>query len=222
MCNFLSAIVMKNGDLITNPQFTDSHEDLLAANNIRDGLAQQGTFARIEFTPPEDLSTIQDLATWNLKVGEKVEPDWFDAPAVRAKLEDRVRRMFIDDEREFLLGGVYILLDGAKIKKVKNSRIVMMLGSSQVGAMRGSSMVRVMGDSSMVRVMRSSSQVGEMSGSSQVGEMLDSSQVGEMYHNSQVGKMWDSSMVRVMRDSSLVKKLYDRARLPEGKEPLEG
>ena len=33
--------------------------------------------------------------------------------------------------------------------------------------------------------------------------MLGSSQVGEMY------------------ESSIVKKLYDRARLPEGKEPLE-
>ena len=176
MCNFLSAIVMQNGDLITNPFLTDSHEDLLQANNIRDGLAQQGTFARIEFLPPKDHSALQDLSTWTLEVDEQVEPIWFDHAAVRAKLEDRVRRMIIDDERDFLLGGVWILAGGAKIKKVKNSRIVFMLGGSQVGRMWG---------------------------------------------NSQVGEMWYSSQVGWMVGNSLVKKLHDRARLPEGKKPLE-
>lgn len=54
MCEFLSAVVMKNGDIIYNP-YTDAHEDLVALHNLRDN--REGKFARVEFKPddPTDL-----------------------------------------------------------------------------------------------------------------------------------------------------------------------
>ena len=177
MCTFLSAIVMKNGDVLCDPEHTDSHEDLLAKHNIRDGLAQQGKFARVEFIPPKDHANIEDTSKWTFKVDEQVKPDWLDEERARSSLAARVKRMFVQDKRSILLGGCWILGDGADVAKVRNARIYGMYGSSKVGNMQ---------DSSKVGVMCDSSKVGEMYGSSKVGEMCDSSKVEWMYGSSKV------------------------------------
>lgn len=50
MCNFLSAIVMKNGRIICDPEHTDSHSDLIAANELRDDDVFIRGWVRVEFT----------------------------------------------------------------------------------------------------------------------------------------------------------------------------
>ena len=194
MCKFISAIVMKSGDLICDPEHTDNHEDLMIFANIRDNYLQLGRFARIEFTPPDDKD-IADVSAWNLHVDEDETPVWFDSVVVRSKMEALARRMIISDERKLLLGGCWILVGEANVKTVKSARIFTMRDSSRVNTMR---------DSSQVNTMRDSSQVNTMLDSSQVNMMLDSSQVNTMLDSSRVNTMLDSSRVNTMRDSSRV------------------
>ena len=203
MCEFISALVLRNGDLVCDPEHTDSHEDLV--DSI--GYADKGNdaFVRVEFLPPD--GNYADANAYGLRVDEDVKPDWFnDALEQRIieSLRDRVRRMIVADERRMLLGGCWILAAGANVRRAVKARIFIMLGSSQVGKMLGSSQVGKMLDSSQVGKMLDSSQVGEMRGSSQVGKMRDSSQVGEMRDSSQVGTMFGSSQVGTMCGSSQV------------------
>ena len=186
MCKFLSAIVMRSGDILCDPINTDSHEDLLQAHNIRDTDIQSGRFARVEFTPPEDLTTIMDLSTWTLRVDEDSTPDWFDAVRVREDLSSRIQRMLITDHREFLLGGCWILAGEGKVDTVKNTRIVSMHDTSQVRGMYGNSQVVSMYDTSQVGSMDDNSQVVSMYDTSQVGRMDDTSQVGWMHGNARI------------------------------------
>lgn len=73
MCKFLSAIVLKNGDLICDP-FIDSHEDLIDRYNLRDN--NTNNFIRIEHTPDDDFY-YSDLTEYKLHIDENTTPDWF-------------------------------------------------------------------------------------------------------------------------------------------------
>jgi len=179
MCNFLSAIVLRDGTLICDPEHTDSHEDLLEIHALNDGITAlyQERFARIEFTPPADSAKIEDLSTWALKIDEEAKPSWFDETTIRSKCEERILRIFVRNEVKILVGGCWILVGNARAIKVIHSTIKSLHGSSQIGELHGSS------------------QVGSLHGSSQVGKLYDSSQVGELYGSSQVGTLCGSSRV---------------------------
>lgn len=190
MCNFLSAIVLKNGEIICKPEATNSHEDLIEFADLQDDTAcpDEMAFARVEFLPPSSSESIKDLDKWKFCIDQSIVPTWFGdvENEVISKLKQIVSNIIIDKKKKILLGGCYILLDGAEIGIVKNCYI------------------RAMYDSSRVDNMYDSSRVGTMYGSSQVGTMYGSSQVGNMYGSSQVGNMYDSSRVdNVMSDHPL-------------------
>jgi hypothetical protein len=185
VCKFLSALVLRNGDIYTRPEATDSHEDLIEDLGFKDD-GSDG-FVRVEFVPPPDRNIV-DPNAWKFRLDQE-RPSWFsqqDEERAIDKLRRRVANMLVSDKRKILLGGCWILHGDAVVSRAHSARIVMMLGSSQVGVMHGSS---------QVGVMHESSRVGEMHESSRVGEMHDSSQVSAMYNNSQVGKMRGSSQV---------------------------
>ena len=205
MCSFMSAIVMKNGDILCDPEHTDSHEDLLDKFNIRDNQVHQDGFVRVEFLPPEQgTKDVFDVKNWTLKVDQDSTPEWFNFESTTSKLAARVERMFVLEDRPILLGGCWLLGKAAYVKKVQNARIYRMHDSSKVGWMYGSSQVGVMYGSSKVGVMYDSSKVGWMLDSSKVDKMLGSSKVDRMCDSSKVGWMYDSSKVGEMHDSSKV------------------
>ena len=100
----MSAIVMRNGDVLRNP-WTDSHEDLVTLFKLRDN--KVGNFARVEFRPdePKDLAT---PAKYKLHVDESVCPDWF-TEAKQEKVADKMRGWV----KAMIIGGDCDLLCGA-------------------------------------------------------------------------------------------------------------
>jgi len=211
---------MWDGTVFCCPDVTNSHEFMI----MHLGLVDDGTarmWVRVEFTPPDDSSQIEDLDQWTLSVDEETAPPWWEdkVEGVRTTLANKVRGMFIRDEKSILLGGCWILLDGSNVKTVVNSNIVQMLGSSQVGGMHGFSQVGKMLDSSQVGKMWDYSQVGKMSGSSKVGKMFNCSQVKEMNGSSQVKEMWTYSKVVQMYGSSKVGRMFNCSQAP--REPLK-
>jgi hypothetical protein len=221
---------MRNGDILCHPDLTDSHEDLLKKYKIRDGYNQLGKFCRVEYIPT-DLKKITDFSTWKLIVDEKIKPGWLDEDRIKSSLNERVKRMFVDEEIDILLGGCWILLSNAHVKTVKNACIKYMLGKSKVGSMHDSSRVLAMRDSSKVDSMHDSSRVlamfdlsnvftmydlssiGYMRNSSKVENMYDSSKVTHITHSSSIGHMYDSSSINTMHDSSRVNIMYASSRI---------
>ena len=176
MCQFKSAIVLKNGDVI-HSDWTDSHEDLIDMLELSD--KGNGGFVRVEFVPEENKYS--DPKSYQLKIDQNDIPEWWTEDIIKRTsdfLREVIKRMIIKTEKKCLVGGSYIL-DGAKIGRCVNTNVIVMLGSSNVGEMRGSSNVGVMRGSSNVGVMRDSSNVGVMRDSSNVGEMWGLSKVGE-------------------------------------------
>jgi hypothetical protein len=220
MCKFLSAIVLKNGDLILDPMSTNSHELLIKANNLKKGLGTNfnENFARIEFVPPTDLKTIYNIKTWNLKLDEQQEPSWWQdqKDKIKQQLESIVSRHILHDrEKDLLVGDWWVLTGTTKIEKVVNSKIFYMMNDSQVHEMHDNSQVHEMYDDSQVHEMHDNSQVNKMWNNSQVNKMYGNSQVHEMYANSQVYIMYDDSQVYIMYGDSQVNIMWNSSQVHE-------
>ena len=144
MCKFKSAIVTRTGELY-HSELTDSHTDIIDLYGLKEGKSGQN-FVRVEFTP-NDFKTIDDPATYSLKVDEDSIPKWFDddlrADVVK-KLSALVRQMVVSDERKILAGGEYILIDGAKVDRAILCRIHCMRGGT-LTEMRGGTLTTMCG-----------------------------------------------------------------------------
>jgi hypothetical protein len=213
MCQFFSAVLTKNGDLLYN-LVLNSHEEIIELFKIKDTQAAffGQNFVRLEFVP--DLTkNLSKPEAWTLKLDERETPEWYDPDKAQEKCWDVISGIVVSDERETLTTGHYILTENAVVKKVINSHILFMNGRSKVEKMYSSSKVGEMYDSSKVERMNGFSEVGGMWGSSEVGVMNDSSKVGEMYDSSKVERMYDSSKVGEMYDSSEVERMYDSSKV---------
>jgi hypothetical protein len=167
MCQFKSALVLKNGDVIYS-DWTDSHEDLIDMLELSD--EGNGNFVRIEFVPKDNKYA--DAEFYALKIDQPDTPEWWTtalAEHTTDYMREIIKRMIIKTEKKCLVGGSYIL-DGAQIGRCIHANVIVMFGSSKVGE------------------MRESSKVGEMWGSSKVDVMLESSKVDVMLESSKVGE----------------------------------
>jgi len=154
MCKFLSALVLRDGSVICDPEHTDSHEDLIAAHKIRDDQmsALREHFCRIEFVPPDE-GDITDLSSWSLTVDEHADPEWWleRKAQVREHLESLVRAHTITDARDILLGGWWIICGKACVARVVTAAVKCVRDSATVCGVRGSATVRdVGGDAKIV------------------------------------------------------------------------
>ena len=216
MCNFMSAIVLPDGDVYCRPEVTDSHEDLICALGLEDSGGEE--FARVEFVPQDN--NYLDVDTYKLKLDQHIRPSWFDD-----KLEEKtVARLRVVIERAiergkggFALGELVIgkdcnivlrsarafVFDSSKVKAYDSSKVtahhyskVTAYDSSEVTAC-GSSKVMAY-DSSEVKAHGSSKVTAY--GSSKV-MAYDSSKV--MAYDSSKVMAYDSSEVTAY-DSSEV------------------
>ena len=192
MCNFLSALVLKTGEIVCDPEYTDSHEDLIESRGLRDDDFEN--FVRVEFTP--DGSAIDEPDKYQFKIDQGEIPAWWSAELqeqVIDQLKARIRAAIRTELPPLLLGGFHIVANGQKAR-IKRGRIVLVKSTVEA---RDSSTV-VAWDSSKVEVRNSSTVVAR--GSSKV-VARDSSKV--VARDSSKVVALDSSTVEAL-DSSTV------------------
>ena len=156
MCRYKSAIVLRNGDLV-HSDATDSHTDLLDMAGISD-TSMSPNFVRVEFTS----NYLADIDTYKLRMDQDWLPDWWTPEAAEdatRKLRRICERAIVAEARKCLVGGAWVLRDGANVERIVSARVIEMWDSSRVGTMWDSSQVGTMWDSSQVGTMRDSSRV---------------------------------------------------------------
>lgn len=167
MCNFLSALVLQNGDIVCQPEYTDSHEDLVVWAELRD--QGRGEFVRVELSPP-DIDSYFDVDKYVFKLDEEPRPDWFDE-ALEARtiesLKDRIHRMILDGAKKRLLLGGCWMIRNSEIGEIKAGR-VLICTSATVDSIYGSA---------RVDYISGSATVGSIYGSATVGSISDSATV---------------------------------------------
>jgi hypothetical protein len=129
MCTFKSAIVIreprnKGGFALIHSYATDSHSELIAANELRDDGRLR--FARVEYTPA-DPTKAHLLDSYKLRIDEERTPEWFDKDmmeAVSAKMAEIVKAMIVPKTGTALLGGAWIVPPDFEVSVGPMTRIV--------------------------------------------------------------------------------------------------
>jgi len=195
---------------MVEPQYTKYHH-LLNGNS--------GGYL-VKFTPPEDIRDIENLEKWKLSfdIDQCNGPEFKEQ--VRKDIAKRVKKLFVSNKVDTLLGGSWILLNGAEVQSIINANIMYMLGSSQimnlvdsnVGKMLDTSRVWRASESSLIRVMRDKSSIFNMYNFSQVLKMYDDSGiVGNMFDKTKIWDMNDRSFVENMDPGVVVEHINSAA-----------
>ena len=129
MCNFLSALAFRNGDVFTN-DFTDSHDQLLELAGVREQAGNE--VCRVEFTPGENVC---DPAGYTLVVDESREPEWF--VEVRERVENKLRAKvaamtIATGHRKLICGGCWIIGGDAHVGDIIAGRVFCVCGSATI------------------------------------------------------------------------------------------
>jgi hypothetical protein len=220
MCNFFSAIAISDGTIRAFPEVTDAHSELIAWLGLEETNAPETRqWCRVEFTPDENLF---DLNTWNLRADEDKAPIWWDEkkPTIRKNCENAVRKMFVLDERVVLLGGCWLLGDGAKVGRAIKSRLVAIEGNASVreitdgvvGSIYGSTTVGSIYGSTTVDSIYGSTTVDSIYGSAKVVNIYGSAKAGSIYDSATVDSIYGSATVGSIRGSAKVVNIYGSAK----------
>ena len=206
MCNFLSALVLKSGEVVCSPEHSDSHEDLIDAAELSDN--GNGGFARVEYLPRDRYDK---LDKYEFVVDEITKPDWFTEEVKQRTIEilkARVSRMIVSDKKKILLGGCYVLTDGADVGKIKNSRILAACDSAKIGEVYGSAKIDRVCDSAKIGEVCGSAKIGEVCGSAKIGEVCDSVKIDRVCDSAKIGEVCGSAKIGRVCGSAKIKNDY--------------
>jgi hypothetical protein len=150
MCNFKSAIVVqdesvKGGFRLLLSPWTESHSELCTIFKLNP-TDRHLRLANVEFSPPS-MDTAHQVETYKLKIDEERTPNWFSdevKESVTEKLTDYIKSIIVDDERELLIGGQFIIAPGAKIGIAKEMVLNAICGGT-VSAIRGGTVSEIWG-----------------------------------------------------------------------------
>ena len=202
MCQFLSALVLKNGDVLSHPML-DSHSDLVRYFKLPDTDVYIQHFAKVELTPVDWT----DAATWTFRVDEDVLPAWWADVAAQAEatLRDRAARMILKDgEHDLIVDGCWIVAGTAQVSDVRSGRIVRVQDSAQISHVWGSA---------QISDVRGSAQISDVCGSAQISDVGDSAQISHVCGSAQISHVRDSAQISDVRDSAQISDVRDSAQI---------
>ena len=204
MCNFVSALVLRNGDVLTHPML-DSHVDLVSHFKLPDHSEYIQNFVKVELVPGADAWLTPEK--WKWTVDESSPPAWWPdvASAAEGTLRARVRSWIMTSGQASLATEDVRILGGtAVLDKVSAGRVIHMSGNGQVHDVYGSGQVhRVLGDG-QVHDVYGNGKVHYVYGSGQVHRVFGDGQVHDVYGNGKVHRVYDSGQVhRVFGDGQV-------------------
>lgn len=227
------AVALKNGEVICRPELASSAEGLLSLVGV--GTDQRDQFV-VVWATPSNFRTSFDLSTWKWNLSSNADNPWFNEQrkeAAIAVVREKISSMFLREDREYILGGCWILGGSAEVDYIDNARILFMrdstqvhsLANSQVGIMGGSSKINLVYSSTSVDIATDKSSIYRLSGkiiytqgscsidrvdeNGLVERMMDSSQIKEVTDFGRINKMSDLSHIEVVTDRGVVDSMSD-------------
>lgn len=126
---FLSILIFPDGSIRCDPQNTDSHDALIDYHDLPDDNLFIRKYVRAKYKV-DHVDDLPDISKYKLVLCEEYEPIWLEdilTSAIR-NCRSLINRMIVSDKRKILLGGCWIIVKGAHIGRVLNSRIIYMNG----------------------------------------------------------------------------------------------
>ena len=184
MCQFLSVLILKNGDVLHHPML-DSHSDLVTYFSLPDTSSYVSHFAKAELTPVNYL----DASTWQWRIDEPTRPSWLDDVEAIAEAKARAiaQKMIIATGAKCLIvDGCWIVGGDAVVQDVRGGRIIHVGDSAQITDVRDSAQITNVGDSA---------QITNVWGSARITDVRDSAQITNVWGSARITNVWDSAQI---------------------------
>jgi len=178
MCGYLSALVLRSGEVIQH-EATDSHEDLVEWQNLKDESVVDKKFVRVEYTP-KDFNDLADIDKYELRLDENEAPGWWDEEMqsnTERKLKAIAERRIVTEKRGVLLGGCWVIAGSAQIAKVYSSRVIAVYGSATIRNVYGSATI------------------GDVFGSATIECVFGSATIGDVYDSATIECVFGSATI---------------------------
>jgi ketosteroid isomerase-like protein len=194
MCNFLSVLILKNGDVLHHPML-DSHADLVTYFKLPDADAYISHFAKAELAPDNWL----DVATWRWRLDEETRPRWLTETLERGA-EDQTRRiagrmLLVDGKHRLVVDGCWIVGGTAIVHDVRAGRIVHVRDFAQIHGVGGSAQIHNVRGSAQIHNVRGSAQIHGVGGSAQIRDVWGSAQIRDVGGSAQIHSVWGSAQL---------------------------
>ncbi len=214
MCQFLSAIVSKNGEVYCDP-FIDSHEELIQRFGLRDDQSQFiNNIVRVEFTPKDD--DYFDIENYTLRIDEDSEPDWWASvkDSVHANLKDRIQRMIIDKaDNKVLCGGVYFVRD-SKILWTRYSRILVVKDAT-IHNVRGNATIQCVGGNATIHNVWDNATIHNVRGNATIQYVRDNATIQYVRGNATIRDVRDNATIQYVRGNATIQCVRDNATIQD-------
>ena len=221
MCEFYSAIVLRNGDFVDSPDVTDSHEYLIRGHRLPSLSSREPEhmpYVRVECSLRDggDYCNHED---YSMRLDEDSSPQWFDDEMherAEAECRRRIKAMVLTEDRDILLGGCWIVPKGITVRGVIGGRIISLGGTVQKvwgggtvqEVLDGGTVHEVRGDGRVQEVRRGGT-VQKVWGGGTVHEVLDGGTVQEVWGGGTVQKVWGGGTVQKVWDGGKVQEVLD-------------
>ena len=151
MCNFFSAIGLRDGSIRWHPML-DSHSDLLVYFGLEDESEYQARFVKLELMPNDNWL---DPETWVFTIDETVAPVWCDEALQAAFHREMIniarRFILIDGEKRLIVDGCWIIGQTAHVRDIRGGRVLRVQGSASIRNVWGSASIRNVGGSASIQ-----------------------------------------------------------------------
>jgi hypothetical protein len=126
MCNFFSAIGLRNGDILYKDG-VDSHSDLIEIFGLPDNTDCRH-FAKLELMIP--YGDEHDIDKYTFVLDEFTSPSWYLEmhETFESKCRSVVSQMIVNNPRNIVSGGTVIVGPNASIGRLSNARVFSMSG----------------------------------------------------------------------------------------------
>ncbi len=214
MCKFLSGIVFQSGRIHIDPEHTDSHEDMIAALELKDDREFARDWIRVEFCPEDDK--FEDVDAYKLRVDEKTTRVWFDDDR-RAEAEnylrDRIRDMIVKTDRKMLLGGCWIIGGETHVEMIKTSRVIRVGDSARIDSVGDSARIDSVGDSTRIGCVGDSARIDSVGGSARIDRVGGSARIDRVWDSARIGCVGGSARIDSVGGSARIDRVWDSARI---------
>ena len=234
MCRFFSAIITRTGECYSLPELDDSHTSIERQFDLYEGCGYvPDNYAKIEFRPRAKeheyvvevggnrrtvrlyCDMLHKLDEYFLNLEDPGLPDWFlKSPEMQAKAEDycryRLSKMIINNDRDSLVGGAYIIGPQACVHRVIGARIIAMMPGARLTSVNRCVVDKMLSHSKISYALNGTTIQGCYG---EVEELQDHSKIQHLHDCGVVVTAFDDSVIEYAAGSSRVNYLIGRAKI---------
>lgn len=188
-------------------QLVDLYGDIVTVFGLE--AHKQNNLCRVKYILPKD-GDFGNLSKWELHIDEREVPPWWNYERARRVLDSEIEKMLVDDRREVLAGGTYLLYKNAMVSKCVSARILGISGLARISNIWDTKIWNVY-DQTEINHLHSNVRIQNVRGSAVISYVGGNSWILDIYDYVQIRDVGGSAMIWHAHDNVKIKNVSGNA-----------